>query len=184
MKLKNAVLIISAVLLAVVPAGAVTDADAEDKAGSNISNIYRFLQLNKEYCTGGQPDGSDLAKLQKELGIRAVLNLRRPSEYDETAEATEAKRLGLRYYLIPVNSRDLKDEQVEEFLKILDDTENRPVFIHCGSANRVGGFWMIRRVLVDGWSVEKAEEEANKIGLTNAVLRKFVHDYLERRRKP
>ncbi len=174
---KKAILIFSAVLLAVVSAGA----EAEEEAGSSI---YRFLQLNKEYCTGGQPKVTDLAKLQKELGIRAVLNLRRPMEYDEAAEAAEAKRLGLRYYLIPVNARDLKDEQVEKFLKILDEAENRPVFIHCGSSNRVGGFWMIRRVLVDGWSVEKAEEEANKIGLTNAALRKFVHDYIERRRKP
>ena len=177
--MKRVILIFSAVLLAVVPAGA--GAEAEEEAGSSI---YRFLQLNKEYCTGGQPEVSDLAKLQKELGIRAVLNLRRPMEYDEAAEAAEAKRLGLRYYLIPVNSGDLKDEQVEKFLRILDEAENRPVFIHCGSSNRVGGFWMIRRVLVDGWSVEKAEEEANKIGLTNAALRKFVHDYLERRRKP
>ena len=179
--MKKVILIFSAVLLAVVPAGAEAKAEEKEEAGSSI---YRFLQLNKEYCTGGQPEVSDLAKLQKELGIRAVLNLRRPMEYDEAAEAAEAKRLGLRYYLIPVNSRDLKDEQVEKFLKILDDAENRPVFIHCGSSNRVGGFWMIRRVLVDGWSVEKAEEEANKIGLTNAALRKFVHDYLERRRKP
>jgi hypothetical protein len=29
----------------------------------------------------------------------------------------------------------------------------------------VGAFWMIRRVLRDGWKLDAAEEEAKKIGL-------------------
>ncbi len=36
------------------------------------------------------------------------------------------------------------------------------MFIHCTAAIRVGAFWMIRRVLRDGWKVEDAEEEATK----------------------
>ena len=43
---------------------------------------------------------------------------------------------GLRHY-----------EQAAEFLKITDDPENRPAFIHCQSAARVAAFWMIRRAL-------------------------------------
>ena len=58
-----------------------------------------------------------------------------------------------------------------------------PVFIHCASANRVGAFWMIRRVLVDGWRLEKAEEEANRVGLRSPHLRSFAHSYIERHRK-
>ena len=37
------------------------------------------------------------------------------------------------------------------------------MFIHCASAGRVGGFWIIYRVVHDNWSIEKAEEEARRI---------------------
>ena len=141
-------------------------------------DIYNFLRLNEKYCTGGQPRVEDLTKL-KATGTRAIVNLRRPSEFDEAGEVAEARRLGLRYYNIPVNSRAPQDEQVEQFLEILRNPENLPVFIHCGSASRVGGFWMIRRVLVDGWSIEKAE--ALRVGMRSQTVKDFAHSYIARR---
>ena len=152
----------------------------QEKAGD--VGIYNFVRLNENYCTGGQPQLQELATLKQE-GIKAIINLRQSTEHDGAGEVSEAKRLGLRYYNIPVNSRWLNDEQVREFLKILEDPENRPVFIHCASANRVGAFWMSRRVLVDGWRLEKAEEEANRVGLRSPHLRSFAHSYIERHRK-
>lgn len=150
--------------------------------GAEEPDIYNFLRLNEKYCTGGQPRTEELAKL-KATGTRAIVNLRLPSEFDEAAEVAEARRLGLRYYNIPVNSRALKDEQVEQFLEILEDAENLPVFIHCASANRVGGFWMIQRVLVDGWSLEKAEAEALRVGMRSPSVKDFARSYIERHGK-
>jgi uncharacterized protein (TIGR01244 family) len=124
----------------------------------------------------------DLAKMKGE-GIRAIINLRRPSEYDAEEEAAKAKELGLRYFNIPVDVNALKDEQVEEFLKLMADKENRPLFLHCMSANRVGAFWTIRRVLVDGWKQEEALREAEKMGLTNPKLKEFALDYIARHTK-
>jgi hypothetical protein len=43
---------------------------------------------------------------------------------------------------------------------------------------------MVRRVLRDGWSIEKAEDEAKKIGMHNPKLREFVLDYIRRHQKP
>jgi hypothetical protein len=43
---------------------------------------------------------------------------------------------------------------------------------------------MIRRVLRDGWSVEKAEKEAEKVGLVNAPhLVSFAKNYIEKHQK-
>ncbi len=152
------------------------------EGGGEDPDIYNFLRLNEKYCTGGQPRAEELAEL-KATGTRAIVNLRRPSEFEEAAEVAEARRLGLRYYNIPVNSRAPQDEQVEQFLKILKDPENLPVFIHCGSANRVGGFWMIQRVLVDGWSIEKAEAEALRVGMRSQPVKDFARSYIERHTK-
>src|SRR5215204_730852 len=123
--------------------------------------IRNFLRVNKEFCTGGQPRTEHLAKL-KEEGVRAIINLRPPGEHRAEEERAEAERLGLRYFNIPVVYGEPKEAQATEFLKLTDDPANRPAFIHCTAAIRVGAFWMIRRVLRDGLTIEAAEEEAKK----------------------
>jgi uncharacterized protein (TIGR01244 family) len=155
---------------------------AGSRPQQEFASITNFLWVNKQICTGGQPTMEDLAKL-KAAGIKAVINLRRPNEYATEEEAAKAEQLGLRYFNIPVNGAEPKDEQAKQFLKITADPKNRPAFIHCSSANRVGGFWMIRRVLVDGWKLEDAEREAEKIGLRAPVMREFARDYIRRHQK-
>jgi len=144
------------------------------------SGIRNFLRVNETFCTGGQPTMESLEKLKAD-GVRAIINLRVPSEHDAAAEEAKAKSLGLRYVNIPVLGTDPKDAQVDDFLKATDDAQNRPAFIHCGSANRVGAFWMIRRVLRDKWSVADAEAEALKIGMQkNGPVHTFAVKYIEK----
>jgi hypothetical protein len=42
----------------------------------------------------------------------------------------------------------------------------------------VGAFMMIYRVVEQGWSETKAEEEAVRIGLHTEGLKKFAKDYI------
>ena len=161
---------------------AASAAAAPQEPVKDTSSIKNFLRVNEQICTGGQPTMAELEKLKQD-GVRAIINLRRPSEYHAEEEAAKARELGLRYVNIPVDSSEPKDAQVEQFLKATDDPLNRPAFIHCGSANRVGAFWMIRRVLRDRWSLEKAEDEAKKIGMHNPNLRDFALDYIRRHQK-
>lgn len=152
-------------------------------AQQEVPPIRNFVRVNKEFCTGGQPRLEHLKQLKDE-GVKAIINLRPTTEHRAAEEEAKAKELGLRYFNIPVVFGDPKDEQATEFLKITDDPANRPAFIHCASAIRVGAFWMIRRVLRDGWTVEAAEEEAKKIGLTESPhLNEFARRYIERNRK-
>ena len=164
-------------ILACVLALSVMPASAQD----DLSSIRNFLRVNEQFCTGGQPRLEQLSKLKAE-GVRAVINLRHSSEsasYGAAEEEAQAKKLGLRYFNIPVRFDDPKDEQATEFLKLTDDPANRPAFIHCAAAVRVGAFWMIRRVLRDRWSVADAEQEATKIGLRNAPhLVEFARRYI------
>ena len=152
-------------------------------AQDDLSSIRNFLRVNKDFCTGGQPKLEHLQQLKAE-GVKAIINLRQPSEHRAAEEEAKAKELGLRYFNIPVAFADPKDEQVDEFLKITDDPENRPAFIHCTGAIRVGAFWMIRRVLRDGWKIEDAQAEAEKIGLRESPhLVEFARKYIESHRK-
>ncbi len=148
-----------------------------------VQPIRNFVRVNENFCTGGQPRPEHLQKL-KDDGVKAIINLRPAGEHRAAEEEAKAKELGLRYFNIPVAFANPKEEQVTEFLKITDDPRNRPAFIHCAAAIRVGAFWMIRRVLRDGWTIEAAEEEAKKVGLRDSPhLNEFARNYIEKHRK-
>ena len=126
-----------------------------------VSPIRNFLRVNEQFCTGAQPRLEHLRMLRAD-GIKAIINLRPPGEHRAAEEEAEAT----------------------EFLQITDDPKNRPAFIHCAAAIRVGAFWMIRRVLRDGWTVEAAEKEAEKIGLRESPhLNEFARQYIDKHRK-
>ena len=145
--------------------------------------IRNFLRIDDQFCTGGQPRIEHLEVLKKS-GIRAIINLRLPSEHRADEERATAEQLGLKYINIPVAFGDPKEEQATEFLRVTDDPENRPVFIHCTAAIRVGAFWMIRRVLRDGWSLEKAQDEATRVGLRESPhLVEFARSYIAKHQK-
>ncbi len=117
---KLGVILVGAMCVLAVPAQEQTE----------LPPIRNFLRESNQFCTGGQPRLEHLAKLKAE-GVKVILNLRTPGEHRADEEEAKAKELGLKYFNIPVVYRDPKEEQATEFLKILDDPSNRPVFIHC-----------------------------------------------------
>jgi uncharacterized protein (TIGR01244 family) len=142
--------------------------------------IRNFLKINDQFCTGGQPRPEHFAQLKTD-GVKAVLNLRTPGEHRADEERAAVEALGLKYFNVPVVYREPTEAQVREFLAITDDPANRPMFIHCTAAIRVGAFWAIRRIVRDGLTVDAALEEARKVGLVNAPhLDEFVREYAKR----
>ena len=69
-----------------------------------------------------------------------------------------------------------------EFIRLVKEKSNHPMLINCASANRVGAFMMIFRVLEQGWAEDKAMEEAIKIRLRGDELKKFASAYIAQRR--
>ena len=148
-----------------------------------VSEIRAYLKVTPEFCTGGQPRPEHFALLKAD-GVKAVLNLRQPGEHRSEEEQEAVKAAGLRYFNIPVNYQQPTDAAVDEFLKITDDPANRPMFIHCTAAIRVGAFWMIRRVLRDGMTTDAALEEARKVGMRDAPhLEQFARTYIAAHQK-
>ncbi len=140
--------------------------------------IRAFFRPSPQFCTGGQPRLEHFAQLKAE-GVKAVLNLRTPGEHRADEEREAVVKLGLKYFNIPVVYRNPTDAQVDEFLKLTDDPANRPMFIHCTAAIRVGAFWAIRRVVRDGLPVDAALEDGKKVGLVDAPhLEEFVRQYV------
>jgi uncharacterized protein (TIGR01244 family) len=143
----------------------------------SAQEIDKFHPVNERVATGAQPTPAQIASLAQE-GFRTIVNLREPSEFDASAEEAVARDLGLRYISIPVKTSDPKTEQLDAFLKATADPTIYPAFLHCGSGNRIGAFWMVRRVLTDHWTPEDAEKEARQIGLKSPNLLEFALEYI------
>lgn len=173
------------VIVAMSSFGAVSAATLQQES-SKLDKIQQQLKddvphivcIDERIATGGQPTDGAFVKLAAN-GYRSVLNLRTASEGIDLKHEQEAiEKAGMRYVNIPIVSSAPKPEQVEEFIKAVKDKDNHPMLIHCGSANRVGAFWMIYRVIDQGWPEDKALDEATKVGLTSPVLKKFAHEYI------
>ncbi len=145
-------------------------------ARTSVTDIEKFNWVSDRTATGGQPTIAQIGAL-KHAGFRTIVNLRERSEYDAAAEEAAAKENGIDYINIPVSREAPKAEQVDAFLKLMKEAKP-PVFIHCGTANRVAAFWMIRRVLVDKWDLEDAQREAKVAGLKSETTKEFALAYI------
>ena len=148
-----------------------------------MPGIRNYSRVDATIGCGGATDPSAMAGLKKE-GFASVINLRLPTEEGANVEAgrAAAQAAGLKYIHLPFNAAAPDPKVVDSFLAAVADRANQPVFIHCGSASRVGGMWMIKRALRDQWPVEKALEEAKAIGLNNPALQAFATDYINTHR--
>jgi protein tyrosine phosphatase (PTP) superfamily phosphohydrolase (DUF442 family) len=141
-------------------------------------DVPRILCLDSSFATGAQPTEQAFGKIAAS-GFHSVLSLRAPDEgIDLKRERALVEKAGLRYFNIPVVSNAPQAAQADEFIRLVKEKSNHPMLINCASANRVGAFMMIYRVLEQGWSEEKALEEAIKIGLRGEGLKKFAQNYI------
>jgi protein tyrosine phosphatase (PTP) superfamily phosphohydrolase (DUF442 family) len=142
------------------------------------ADVPRILCLDNDFASGAQPTEQAYAKAATS-GFHSVVSLRTGNEgVDLARERSLVEKSKMRYFNIPVVSSAPRPEQADEFIRLLKDKSNHPMLINCASANRVGAFMMIYRVLEQGWSEDRALAEAVKIGTTSANLKEFAHDYI------
>ena len=167
-------------LLSILPAvRAAEPAPTKLEAASlgSTSPVHRFGAI----WLAGQPGKADLA-LARELGIGAVVNLRKPGELDWD-EGSAVRALGLAYVNPAFQAPDeLTDEVFDAVRRELARAGERPLLLHCASANRVGAVWLALRVLDGNLSYDAALREAETVGLKNPALRDKARGYVERRR--
>ena len=148
------------------------------------AGITNFSKVDAVVACGGATETSALEGLAKD-GFKSVINLRTATEQNANIEqnAARAKELGLKYIHIPFNTQQMDPKVIDQFLAAIANKSNQPAYVHCGSASRVGSVWLAKRVLQDGWTVEKATEEAKAIGLRSEALEKYALDYIAAHKK-
>ncbi len=155
-------------------------AQAQQVQKQDVPGIRNFSRVDATVGCGGATTPLAFPAL-KQHGFVSIVNLRLSSEAGADIETSRvsAQSLGLKYIHVPFDASNPSPAVVEQFLKAVTDKTNQPVYIHCGSANRVGALWMIKRALVDKWPVEKATAEAEAIGLSSPALKQFAVGYIK-----
>ena len=161
-----------------------TAAVAQTPVKQERAGIVNFTKVDAVVACGGATETTALDGLAKD-GFKSVINLRLATEPNANIElnAAHAKSLGLKYIHLPFNGQQPDNAVVDQFLASVAYKANQPAYIHCGSASRVGAMWLVKRVMQDGWTVEKATEEAKLIGLRSEPLEKFAKDYIAAKKK-
>jgi len=143
-----------------------------------LGNIPNLSVYSNTHFLAGQPTAEDIPLL-KEKDIQLIINLRTEDEDLGFEEKKVIEEAGIKYTNIPFTSGTLTDEKIEKIRGLLRDTNNQPMMMHCGSANRVGAVWLIYRVLDEGWKYEDALEDAKSVGLKSAELTERAKKYIE-----
>lgn len=172
------------ILLATAFATLLTAALPAQVVKGDIVGVRNFSRVDATVGCAGATDPSAMAALKKD-GFVSVVNLRVATEpgADVDAGRAAAQAAGLKYIHLPFNAATPDDKIVDRFLAAVADKNNQPVFIHCGSANRVGAMWMIKRAVQDGWPMEKAKAEGEAIGMTSPQLATFAAEYIKTHRR-
>jgi protein tyrosine phosphatase (PTP) superfamily phosphohydrolase (DUF442 family) len=141
------------------------------------------LCIDDKPTAAGQPSGDAYAKAAAN-GYRSVLTLRTNKDgVDISRERFMVEQRKMRYFNIASTAKLPRPEQVDEFLRLVRDKANHPMLLNCAFAERVAPFMMIFRITEQGWSEEKALDEASRSGLKGDQLKKFARDYLAQRNK-
>jgi tyrosine-protein phosphatase SIW14 len=172
------------VALAAVLALAGMAASVTQTKTAQSGSIENFGKVNDHYYRGSQPDANGFAEL-KRLGVKAVIDLRK----DFVAQEPElARAAGMQYFNIPLKpSRPATEEQAEYFLKLVNDPNNWPVYVHCkGGRHRTGALTGIYRITHDGWTADQAYKEMKEYDFEQGFFggptaqKNFVYSFYER----
>ena len=148
----------------------------------SVPGIVNFAKVETTVACAGATTPAALAEV-KRMGYASVINLRQANEpgADIDAAAAAAKAAGINFIHIPFNAASPDPMLVDNFLKAITDKANQPAFIHCASANRAAALWLVKRIAVDKWDVERASTEAAALGLTNPALKAFAIEQAQKR---
>ena len=158
------------------PAATAPSTDAGTVTAATCGDIKNLHQVRDLYLAS-QPSADDLAAAKK-LGVKTVINLRPAAETKDFDEASAVRAAGLAYVHIPIAGADNLTDAVFEQTRAALKTAERPLLVHCASANRVGAVWIPYRVLDEKVPLSQAVAEAHTIGLRTPALEAKAKAYV------
>jgi protein tyrosine phosphatase (PTP) superfamily phosphohydrolase (DUF442 family) len=122
-----------------------------------VKGLHNVHRVSDDLIRGAQPTAEGLAAL-KAMGVKTVVNL-------QVFHDDHAEQAGLQNVRIDMQSWRPKREQVVEFLRVMNDPNRRPVYVHCyHGSDRTGTMVALYRIAIQGWTKEQAIDEMTRGG--------------------
>lgn len=144
-----------------------------------------YAEINSYVSRSAQPNKEDFAWL-KDQGVTDVINFRTMVvEGVDFNEETEVLKQGMRYHNIPSVTKSPTKENVNKFLNLIKDIENRSgkAHIHCkAGADRTGMYAFIYKMLKGIGTLAGNEREWLEHGHNTKLypdLRNWAKDFIK-----
>jgi uncharacterized protein (TIGR01244 family) len=143
----------------------------------DVGGVQNFSQVDATFACGGAVDATGVANLRKQ-GFSSIISFRQDSEQGVQEEEAAIKTTGIKYVHLPLNGAAPDPKVADLFLVAVADARNQPAYVHCGGGGRAAAMWMIKRALRDGWTTDRAAEEAQAIAALSPVMKDFATKYI------
>lgn len=149
-----------------------------DKSSEEVE-VKNFGNVNNHIFRGGQPDDDEYKQLAAS-GIKTIIDLRD----DAKVKARKlVERAGMRCINLRLDDKiPPTTKESNQFLKLVNDQANWPVFVHCaGGRHRTGVLVAVYRMEIDGWNARQAYEEMKDFRFYSSwghgEMKYYVFDY-------
>ena len=142
--------------------------------------IPNLRNPQKDIFTSGQPDEGGFEHVAA-AGIKTVINVL-PERNCVPGEGEMVTSNKMTYRTVPFHLSNFRKETIEQFAEVLKKAE-KPVLIHCGTGNHVGGLWFAYRVLIEKAPLEVAVTEGRIIGMRKDLENSLYDWVLQNRRE-
>lgn len=128
-----------------------------------LQAIRNFLPLNEKLLSSGMPTAEQLSEIAAE-GVQVVINL---APYDPAEDLADegklAQSLGMKYINIPVEWEAPARQDLEAFIRAMDQNRENKLLVHCRANYRATGFIALYRIVRLGWRPEEAFGDLRRI---------------------
>ncbi|MBN1550146.1 tyrosine-protein phosphatase [bacterium] len=139
----------------------------------NPAGVPLFAKVSDSLYRGAQPTEKGFVELKK-MGIRTIVTLR---VFD--TDKNSLPDMNFRQFHISCKTLHPEEEDVIEFLRIVTDPANQPVFVHCREGiDRTGMMVAMYRMVIQDWPREKALAEMKAFGFHE--IWNPLEDYIEK----
>jgi protein tyrosine phosphatase (PTP) superfamily phosphohydrolase (DUF442 family) len=145
----------------------------------HLTEIYNFVQISDSIATAGQPTADQFAAIRA-AGYQIIINLALQTSTNAIANENEiVEAQGIKYIHIPVIWETPTLEDLDRFFQVMQENQDRKVFVHCAMNMRVSTFTYLYRVTQQQIDPDIAKATMEQIWTPNETWQSFIQQAIQ-----
>ena len=133
---------------------------------NDTESLLRIRTAIAEVSAGLRPFELEDFKWLRKKGYRALLHLRDPDkDKDDVVAPRICDKQGMVYRDLPVSAKTLTAKAYDEFVQLVNDTNNYPLYVYDRDGTVAGGLWYLYFRLEKNEDDATAKARAKRLGL-------------------